>query len=177
MTGLVFVDANILVYARDPRDPVKQGKAREWIRFLWDTQRGRTSTQALSEFYDTVTRKFSPGVAREDAWEEVQSYLAWNPQAIDLEVLERAHEAERRYRLAWWDCLIVAAAQVQGCVLLLSEDMQDGADYGGVILRSPFSLGVAEEASSYAPLPKIAVRHRGRGRPRRTTPQASGASG
>jgi predicted nucleic acid-binding protein len=177
MTGLVFVDANIFVYARDPRDSAKQSKAREWIRFLWDTQRGRTSAQALSEFYDTVTRKFQPGVARDDAWEEVQSYLAWNPQSVDTHVLMRANEVERRYQLNWWDCLIVAAAQVQGCVLLLSEDMQDGADYGGIILRSPFTLGVSDEASSYAPLPMLASRHRGRGRPRRNPAHSSGTSG
>ena len=177
MTGLVFVDANVFAYARDPRDPVKQAKARDWIRFLWDSQRGRTSAQALSEFYDVVTRKFRPAVARDDAWDEVQSYLAWNPQSIDSEVLTRAREIERRHLLSWWDCLVVAAAQVQSCVLLLSEDMQDGADYSGVILRNPFTLGVADEASSYAPLPKLVSRHRGRGRPRRGPPHVTGTSG
>ena len=65
MTALVFVDTNVLVYARDPRDPIKQAKAREWIRFLWDEQRGRTSVQVLSEYYDVITRKFRPAVSRE----------------------------------------------------------------------------------------------------------------
>jgi predicted nucleic acid-binding protein len=166
MTGLVFVDTNVFAYARDPRDSAKQAKARNWIRFLWDTQRGRTSAQVLSEFYEVVTRKFKAAVPREDAWEEVQSYLAWNPQPINTEVLLRANEIERRYLLNWWDCLVVAAAHAQGCVLLLSEDMQDGMDYGGIKVRNPFTLSVADEASSYAPLPKLASRHRGRGRPR-----------
>jgi predicted nucleic acid-binding protein len=177
MTALVFVDTNVLVYARDPRDSVKQLKARDWIRLLWDGQRGRTSAQVLSEFYEVVTRKFKQAVSRDEAWEELQSYLEWNPQPINTEVLIRAHEIERRHLLSWWDCLVVAAAQVQGCVLLLSEDMQDGADYGGVVVRSPFTLGVADEASSYAPLPKIVSRHRGRGRPRRNPAPVIATSG
>jgi predicted nucleic acid-binding protein len=177
MTALVFVDTNVLVYARDSRDAVKQAKARDWISQLWDGQRGRTSAQVLSEFYEVVTRKFKTAVAREDAWEEVQSYLAWNPQPINTEVLVRGREIESRYRLNWWDCLVVAAAQVQGCVLLLSEDMQDGADYGGVIVRSPFTLRVADEATSYAPVPRVISRHRGRGRPRRNPAPVSGSSG
>ncbi len=177
MTGLVFVDTNVFAYARDPRDPVKQAKARDWISFLWDGERGRTSTQVLSEFYDVVTSKFKNPAAADDAWEEVQSYLAWNPQPINTEVLLRAREIERRYRLRWWDCLVVAAAEVQGCVLLLSEDMQDGATYGGVIVRSPFTIGVSEEPNSYMPVPKLASRHRGRGRPRRSTQRVSGAPG
>lgn len=166
MTGLVFVDTNVFVYARDPRDSVKQSNARDWIRFLWDGQRGRTSAQVLSEFYEVVTRKFKAAVSREDAWEEVQSYLAWNPQPVNTDILFRAHEIERRHLLSWWDCLVVAAAHAQGCVLLLSEDMQDGMDYDGTVVRNPFTLRVSEEASAYAPLPKLATRHRGRGRPR-----------
>jgi len=170
MTALIFVDANVLVYARDPRDPVKQTLARDWIRLLWEHSRGRTSTQVLSEFYEIVTRKF-PSQSREDAWEEVQSYLSWNPQSINKSVMTGARELERRYRLSWWNCLVVAAAQIQNCVLLLSEDLPDGADYGGIIVRSPFTLRVAEESSAYAPPPPLSLRHCGRGRPR-TRPQA-----
>ena len=166
MTALVFVDTNVLVYARDPRDPPKQSVARDWIRLLWDENRGRMSAHVLSEFYDVVTRKLRPQVSHDEAWEEVQSYLSWNPQPINTEVLTRAREVERRHRWSWWDCLVVAAARAQNCVLLLSEDLHDGAEYDGVIVRNPFTLGVAEEHTAYSALPKIPSRHRGRGRPR-----------
>jgi predicted nucleic acid-binding protein len=176
MTALVFVDTNVLVYARDPRNPQKQSVAREWIRLLWDENRGRMSAQVLSEFYDVVTRKLRPKVSHDDAWEEVQSYLSWNPQPIDTEVLTRARELERRHRLSWWDCQIVAAAQVQGCSLLLTEDLQDKANYGGVAVRNPFTLGVSEEHTAYAALPKIPSRHRGRGRPRKRPHRTASAA-
>ena len=54
MTALVFVDTNVFVYARDPRDPAKQAKARDWLGLLWERQRGRTSMQVLNEFYDVA---------------------------------------------------------------------------------------------------------------------------
>jgi predicted nucleic acid-binding protein len=147
------------------------------MRLLWTQERGRTSVQVLNEYYDVVTRKFRPAVRRDDAWDDVQYYLSsWNPQPLDSEVLESAHDVEARYNLSWWDCLVVAAAQVQHCVLLLSEDLQDGADYGGVVVRSPFTLRIAEESGAYSLPPRLESRHRGRGRPRRTLPHASGSS-
>jgi len=166
MIAPVFVDTNIFVYARDPRDPVKRMRAAEWLDLLWREQRGRTSAQVLSEYYSVVTRKATMGVAPEVAWEYVRALMAWNPQQIDSALLARAHVIEGRHRISWWDSLIVAAAQAQGCALLLTEDLQDKDEYGGVTVRNPFLLAVAEEAAAYTPSPKIASRHRGRGRPR-----------
>ena len=48
MTALVFVDTNVLVYARDTRDEIKRAKAAEWIRMLWNEQRGRTSAPSIA---------------------------------------------------------------------------------------------------------------------------------
>ena len=176
MTALVFVDTNVLVYARDSRDEIKRAKAAEWIRMLWNEQRGRTSVQVLSEYYDVITRKFARQVSREDAWDDVQRFLAWNPQSVDEEVLINARGIEQRHRLSWWDSLIVAAAQAQGCVLLLTEDLQDGADYSGISVRNPFTLGVADERSAYTTLPLLSSRHRGRGRPRKSPNRSPAAS-
>jgi predicted nucleic acid-binding protein len=166
MTAAVFVDTNLFVYARDQRHPDKNTDARKWLEMLWREQRGRTSTQVLNEYFTTVTRKLKPGLALDVAWEDVQLLLSWNPQPIDARLLARAFDLEKQHHLNWWDCLIVAAAQMQGCVLLLTEDLEDGAEYGGVIVRSPFTLRVAEEAGAYTLPPRLPSRHRGRGRPR-----------
>jgi predicted nucleic acid-binding protein len=178
MTALVFVDTNVLVHARDPRDAMKRATAAEWLRLLWNQERGRTSVQVLNEYYDVVTRRFRNPVRREDAWDDVQHYLsAWHPQVLDSEVLECARDVEGRYRLSSWDSLVVAAAQIQSCLLLLSDVLQDGAEYGGVIVRSPFTLRIAEEAGAYALPPAQTSRHRNRGRPRRhSRPDAEPAS-
>ncbi len=63
--------------------------------------------------------------------------------------------------------MIVAAAQLQDCVLLLSEDLQDGMALGAVTVRSPFTLALGEPAARYDVAPLTASRHRPRGRPKR----------
>src|SRR5258705_2735210 len=111
MTATVFVDTNVFVYARDAGEPVKQMVAADWIARLWREQRGRTSVQVLSEYYVTTTRKLSPGMKPDEAWDDIQSLLAWQPCPIDRDLLERAREVERRYRLGWSDSLIMGTAQ------------------------------------------------------------------
>lgn len=167
MTAPVFVDTNVLLYRRDGRHPAKQARADAWLAHLWREQIGRTSTQVLSEYYVNVTRKLEPGLSPDDAWDDVQALLAWEPQPIDGALLQRGRTVGSRYRLSWWDSLVVAAAQAQGCSLLLTEDLQDGALYGGVAVRSPFTLSLGEEAAAYGAAPAATPRHRSRGRPRR----------
>jgi hypothetical protein len=119
-----------------------------------------------SGYYTSVTRKLRPGLAMQEAWDDVQALCAWRPQPIDEGVLRRGREVEARYELGWWDSLIVAAAQAQGCAVLLSEDLQDGGMYGGVLVRSPFTLALHEEVSVYAAVPSAARGHPPRGRPK-----------
>lgn len=167
MTAPVFVDTNVLLYWRDSRHPAKQARAADWLAHLWRERTGRTSTQVLSEYYVNVTRKLEPGLSPDEAWDDVQALLAWVPQPIDGELLQRGRTVCSRYGLSWWDGLVVAAAQAQGCALLLTEDLQDGAAYGGVSARSPFTLDFGEAAAAYEAAPGAKPRHRPRGRPRR----------
>ncbi|MGB8437235.1 MAG: PIN domain-containing protein [Burkholderiales bacterium] len=169
MSAPVFVDTNVLIYARDRGEPAKQPRASEWLKHLWHERAGRTSVQVLSEYYVNVTRKLDPGLSREEAWDDVNALLAWRPQVIDSGLLQRAREIEQRYRLSWWDSLVVAAAQCQGCALLLSEDFQDGAVYGDVTIRSPFTLSLGEEVAAYVAARSVAPARRPRGRPKGST--------
>ena len=166
MTAACFVDANVLVYASDPTDPRKHELASALMDRLWREQSGRTSVQVLNEYYTVVTRKIRRVVAREQAWHDVQELFEWNPQPVDIALLQQARSFEARNALSWWDCLIVAAAQLQGCSILYTEDLQDGAVYGIVRVRNPFVAQVQEDPPEpYAP--KLVSRHRGRGRPRK----------
>lgn len=167
MTGNVFVDTNVLVYARDADEHTKQPVAMDWLARLWRDRTGRTSVQVLSEYYVTVTRKLQPGLKLEHAWDDVLALGAWRPQAIDLPLIRRGREIERRHRLSWWDSLVVAAAQMQSCAVLLSEDLQDGAIFGGVSVRNPFRPVAAEARAPYGALSKAVPRHRRPGRPPR----------
>jgi predicted nucleic acid-binding protein len=170
MSAAVFVDTNLFVYARDARDPTKRDTAEALLRELWLEQRGRTSMQVLSEYYVAVTRKLKPGLAPDEACEEIDDLLTWEPQPINRRLLLRAREVERRFGLSWWDSTIVAAAQLQDCALLVTEDLQHGLVYGTVAVRNPFVANGAEDAAHYAAAPRPRSRHRPRGRPRLTRP-------
>jgi len=167
MTGPCFVDANVLVYARDARDAPKRARAAQWIAHLWQDHAGRTSVQVLAEYYAVTTRKLTPRVPSGVAWDDVEELFAWRPQPIDEALLQRAHEIEQRWRLSWWDSMVVGAAQLQDCALLLTEDLHDGAVFGGVTVRSPFTLAAEEAPAGYAVTSAARSRHRPRGRPKR----------
>ncbi len=168
MTGPCFVDANVLVYSIDTTEPLKQQVALALIERLWGEQRACTSVQAINEFYSLMTRKLTHVVAKQEAWARVEALLEWNPQPVDAAVLRRASAIELRYHLSWWDSLIVAAARLQHCTLLYSEDLQHGATIDGVKILNPFITQVQEEPAPYSALIAAPVSpHRPRGRPRK----------
>jgi predicted nucleic acid-binding protein len=170
MTAPVFVDTNIFVYARQAGEPRKQLTAARWIERLWREQLGRTSIQVLNELHVTLTRKIQPALSQDDSWDHISALFAWDPQPMNAELLVRGREISRRHTLSWWDSLIVSAAQTQSCALLLTEDLQDQANYGGVTVLNPFSPGASEAPAVYESLPVAGPRHRARGRPKRAGP-------
>ena len=138
----VFVDANILIYSEDGADAAKQQAALAWLQVLWLKGLGRVSTQVLNEFYVIATRKLKPPMPSGDARAEVRRYELWQPWQVDHATVESAWAVESRYGLHYWDCLVVAAAQHQGCRYLLSEDMAHEQRYGGVQVINPFKAGI-----------------------------------
>lgn len=139
--NFVLVDTNVLLYAEDRADPVKHRLARAWLRELWLRRCGRISTQVLNEFYANATRKLRPPMLAGDARAEVRRYQRWNPWLCDHATVENAWAIESRFRLNWWDALIVASAQQQGCAYLLTEDLQHDQQVDGVRIVNPFLAG------------------------------------
>ena len=167
MTEKFFVDTNVLVYVYDVSQLTKSAVAVEWITRLWREQSGRTSVQVINELHVTLTRKLPHRMDADEAWDVVSALVAWNPQPIDRELLLRAREVERRYQISWWDSLIVAAAQLQDCDVLLTEDLQPGMNFGRVTVQNPFNLMVQEPRAAYSAADELPSRHRPRGRPRK----------
>lgn len=139
MSDCVFVDTNVLLYHWDASEPLKQRRAIDWLRHLGDQKAGRVSFQVLAEFYVHATQKLRGPASRPAAQRYVRSFFAWNPVAIDADVLEAAWREQERYKLSWWDALIVAAAQRVGCRTLLSEDFQAGQEFGDLTVVDPFA--------------------------------------
>jgi predicted nucleic acid-binding protein len=136
MNATVFVDTNVLIYALDPTDLVKQRAAQAWRSHLWNRENGRISFQVLQEFYAKVIYKWPS--AREEARDEVRDLLAWRPVSVSADILNNAWSFQDRYQLSFWDALIVAAAKSLSCRYLLTEDFQSGQNLDGLIVVSPF---------------------------------------
>ena len=133
-----FVDTNLLVYARDSSEPLKQQQALKWMSHLWSSRTGRLSFQVLQEFYITVTEKLRPGMDIKAARQDIRSFMVWKPLPVNIDVLERAWPIQDRYHISWWDALIVSAAQLADCQYLLTEDLQNGQKFGKVQTVNPF---------------------------------------
>jgi predicted nucleic acid-binding protein len=136
-----FVDANVLIYSEDGRDRHKQRQAVAWLDALWSRHAGRLSMQVLNEFYVNVTRKVKPPLPQGDARAEVRRYQRWQPWQIDHPTIEAAWSVEARCGLNYWDALIVASAQQQGCALLLTEDLQHDQRIDSLRIVNPFLVG------------------------------------
>jgi len=148
MTALVFVDTDILLYARDASETVRQPIARQWLDGLWKDRSGRLSYQVLHEYYVTVTRKLRPGLSPEEARADVRDLLTWRPTRMDAAMLEDAWWLEGRFLLSHWDALIVAAARALGCRRLLTEDLQHGQDLDGLLVVDPFDTAAQDTATT-----------------------------
>jgi predicted nucleic acid-binding protein len=131
-----FFDTNILVYAEDTSEPVKQPIASAQIlHHMWHRS-GVVSTQVLQEYFVTVTRKFKADPLR--AKEKVELYGAFEVARMDLSNILAAIDMHRLYGISFWDALVLRMAKQAGCRILLSEDMQHGQEIDGVRIVNPF---------------------------------------
>jgi predicted nucleic acid-binding protein len=132
-----FVDTNVLLYAIS-RDEVEVDKARQARDLLLARDLG-LSVQVLQEFYVQATRvSRSDRLSHEDALALVESWMRFPIAEITIKTMWQAFATRARYQISYWDALIVAAASALDCRVILSEDLADGQDYGGVRVENPF---------------------------------------
>jgi predicted nucleic acid-binding protein len=139
MSGKTFFDTNIFIYANDKHEPVKQSIARDLLREATFDGDGVISYQVMHEFFNVVLRKAPSKMKPEEAFlflETVFRPLVAVPSSFSL--VSDAIRIQDRYRLSWYDSLIVAAAQHAGCKLLYSEDLQHDQQFGAVTVKNPF---------------------------------------
>lgn len=134
-----FVDTNVLVYAYDRGAGEKHERARALVETLWENGTGAISVQVLQELYVNIRRKARRPVSSDTARALVEDYLAWNPVVNDGALLVAALGIERRYRISFWDAMIVAAADRAGAETLSSEDFNDGQKFDRVQVANPFT--------------------------------------
>ena len=136
MTGEVFLDSNVLLYACSsaPDDAEKRRVAEDLIL----SRPFALSAQVLQEFIANALRKPRLGISEGNIDATLQMASLVRVQSVTRELVLSAVTLRRRYPLSQWDATILAAAMELGCRVVYSEDMNDGQDYGGVRMVNPF---------------------------------------
>lgn len=132
-----FIDTNLIVYANDRRNPVKQKRALEVIQHEIRERTGVVSIQVMQEFANTALNKLGQRAAvvlRQLTLLETLVVVRPEPPMV-----RRAVELQALFQLSFWDASILAAAEDAGCRQLLSEDLSAGQVYGMVRVVNPFT--------------------------------------
>jgi predicted nucleic acid-binding protein len=129
-----FFDTNVLLYLQSA-DAAKADRAEQLL-----AGGGVIGVQVLNEFVAVAVRKLAMSLAEiRDVLSVVRSLCVVEPLTVATH--ELALDLVERFRLSFYDALIVAAASLAGCAVLYTEDMQDGQAIAGVTIRTPFSGG------------------------------------
>lgn len=137
----VFLDTNILVYARDFDDVPRHRRARGLMSAL-HLRRTVISTQVLSEYANVMTHPSK--LAHDPALvatfvEKIEADLT--VVHVTPETVVRALAARARWQLSYYDAQIWASAALAGVPIVLSEDFTDGLVLGPVRFVNPFAEG------------------------------------
>jgi predicted nucleic acid-binding protein len=136
-----FIDTNILVYAHDNSAGQKQDLAQELIKELWESRAGCLSIQVLQEFYVGVTMKVPDPLLPEAAAVIINDLTSWRVHRPDGDDLLAAIDKQIRYRISFWDSMVIQSAQSLGCEILFSENFNAEQRYDGVLVVNPFGVG------------------------------------
>ena len=134
---MTFVDTNVLLYAVSTV-PEEESKARA-ARAILDRTDLALSVQVLQEFYVQATRAgCAYPLTRSQAATLLESWLRFEVQDATVQLMRAAVGSVARCRISYWNAAIIEAARLTGCRTVLSEDLADGADFGGVRVSNPF---------------------------------------
>ena len=139
MSARCFVDTNILMYAHDASTGAKHDRALALVEALWQSRAGVVSTQVLQELAVNLRKKAKRALDPKATRDVVADYLTWHVVVNNGESILVALDLESRYRVSFWDALVLQAAQASGAEVLYSEDLSDGQYYGSVRVVNPFA--------------------------------------
>jgi predicted nucleic acid-binding protein len=134
---VISLDANVLIYAIDVDANSRHARAKDVMNAA-NRHNTALTEQAIFEFFHASTRKGK--LSSEDAT-IVSRGLTRNFSVLlsHSAIVDDAFVLQSHYRLSIWDARLLAVCAAHGCDHLLSEDLQDGAHYGGVTAINPFN--------------------------------------
>jgi predicted nucleic acid-binding protein len=134
-----FVDTNVLLYAQDPSLPDKRKRAVAWLDALADESLAVISPQVMNEFARNVLRKFRHiDVDRLLDELELMTPLCRAPTTADTAI--KGLLIHQRYKLSFYDAVLIASAISAECGIFLSEDLNHHQAIGALRIVNPFMV-------------------------------------
>jgi predicted nucleic acid-binding protein len=131
MSDKVFIDTNILLYARIDDGTTKHGKARALLTTGLAGAEISISIQVINEYFVNALRK---RVDPADIEATVRQFMIdFNLVSLTTDLVNETIRLFNRYQFQYWDSVIVAAALEAGCSMLYTEDLQDGQIIDGTL--------------------------------------------
>ena len=148
--GRVLIDTNVLAYRYDRGCPEKAAQAGRALRVLLESGRGVISTQVVCELYQVLVGRMSDRVPRGAALEAVALHAdVWPMLGVTPGIAKEAVVSAARDGLSIWDAQLLATAREHGVATVLTEDLDERRDYGGVRALNPFVLEFAVAVLGY----------------------------
>lgn len=123
MSDKVFLDTNIVIYSYSEDEPKKQEIANDILEEY--SSQIIISNQVINELSNTLFRKFKldANQVRAVVLELNDNFPIVN---FNLETQLKGIEIKEKYKLQFYDSMILATALENGCNIVYSEDMQHG---------------------------------------------------
>ncbi|MCD6012352.1 MAG: PilT protein domain protein [Flavipsychrobacter sp.] len=128
----IFIDSNIILYLYTDDD-----KRKEFVASLFNSGY-IISTQVVSENINVCLKKLK--LSKEEAYAHGGNLLAaFDIMQIYTSTIKSAFDISMKYRLSYWDSLIVATSLESECNELYTEDLHDGLLIEGKLrVKNPF---------------------------------------
>jgi len=135
MKDKFFIDTNIIIYSYSSNEEEKQTIANN---LFFNNDNLCISTQVISELSNVLFKKFKlSGDAIEDAVLEIDNIFKVCPFYLSTQL--KAIRIKEKYKLQYYDSLIIANALENRGTILFTEDMQHNLVIENqLVIKNPF---------------------------------------
>ncbi len=139
MNAKFFIDTNIFIYQIEAIDKHKSTIADQIIRDGLKTGKACISFQVVQECLNTLSRKAEIPLDTDSTRDYFENVLSPLFEILPSTTLyQQCLSIQARYRYAFYDSLIIAAAIHAGCTQLYTEDLQHGQQIDRLGIENPF---------------------------------------
>ncbi|HEX8522640.1 MAG TPA: PIN domain-containing protein [Tepidisphaeraceae bacterium] len=137
------VDTNVLLYAIDHNEPIKQLKAQQLLQQLHASAEGSILLwQVLGELAQQLRRwRDQKKLTPEEFAQHVHAFRNIFPLILPTaDVFDQAISLSERFSLSHWDSMLLGACHVAGVTKLYTEDIGAPRNIDGIELINPFAV-------------------------------------